>query len=78
MLNRRSGLVADLSIASVHVYSIIPTALVSQLASALNSCPQSTGPAVVRMEKGVEWLGVVRREKGVEWLGVCREEGEGG
>ena len=37
----------------------------------------------MRMEKGVEWLGlsgwgsVVRREKGVEWLGLCREKGEG-
>ena len=39
----------------------------------------STGPAVVRREKGVEWLGpVVRREKGVEWLGLCREKGDGG
>ena len=39
----------------------------------------STGPAVVRREKGVEWLGPcrdsVRREKGVEWLGLCREKG---
>ena len=45
---------------------------------------QSTWPAVVRREKGVEWLGlsgwgsVVRREKGVEWLGLGREKGEGG
>ena len=53
----------------------------SQLASAFELL--STWPAVVRMEKGVEWLGlsvwgsVVRREKGVEWLGLCREKGEG-
>ena len=37
----------------------------------------STGPAVVRREKGVEWLGLCR-EKGVEWLRLCREKGEGG
>ena len=37
----------------------------------------STGPAVVRREKGVEW-GCRENGEGVEWLGPCREKGEGG